>query len=146
MRDRILGCILIVLCGAVYWATLDLPPPTYEPLGPAAFPRMLAVLIGVLAVPLILKPERYERDAGTDDVKPTPWMPVWLILGAVVFAIVMQSRMVSFAVTATVFLIYATAILTRFDRRGWLPTLIISPIIGFGLEYIFTSIFIIDLP
>ena len=146
MRDRILGCILIVLCGAVYWATLDLPPPTYEPLGPAAFPRILAVLIGVLAVPLILKPDRYERDAGIDDVKPTPWMPVWLILGAVVFAIVMQSRTVSFAVTATVFLIYATAILTRFDRRGWLPTLIISPIIGFGLEYIFTSIFIIDLP
>ncbi|MEX2617841.1 MAG: tripartite tricarboxylate transporter TctB family protein [Alphaproteobacteria bacterium] len=146
MRDRILGLLLLFVCGAVYWATGDLPPPSYEPLGPAAFPRILAIAIAVLAVPLIIKPERYNRNLEDDGVTPTPWMAVWLVLAAVAFAAALHTRIVPFYIIATVFLVVSMAILTRFDRRGWLPTLLASPFIGFGLHYIFTNVFIIDLP
>jgi hypothetical protein len=149
MRDRILGCLLLILCGVVYWATLELPPPEYEPLGPAAFPLMLVGAIAVLAIPLILKPEPYVKAPPPPDgeyVKPTPWLSVWLLLAAVAFAAVMQTRAIPFSLTATGFLIIAMAILTRFEKRAWPATLIVSPIVGFGLEYIFKHIFIIDLP
>ena len=146
MRDRILGCLLIFLCGTVYWATGELPPPSYEPLGPAAFPRILAVAIAVLCVPLIIKPMRYEKTQPEDGVTHTPWMAVWLMLAAVAFAVALQTRIVPFYVTATLFLAVSMAVLTRFDRRGWLPTLSVSPAIGFGLHYTFTHVFIIDLP
>lgn len=152
MRDRILGCVLIALCGLVYWGTMDLPPPTYEPIGPAALPRLLAIVVAVLSLPLVIKPASYpqsvsrETEQGGEVIRPTPWMAVALMALSVVFAMVMQSRMVPFSILATAYLVVVMGVMTRFRRSAWLVTLIVSPVIGFGLEYIFTHIFIIDLP
>ena len=152
MRDRVFGCVLLVLCGVVYWGTLDLPPPTYEPLGPAALPQLLAIIVAILVLPLIVAPASYqnsapvEADGEGEATRPTPWMAVALIAVSVVFTMLMQSRMVPFAILATGFLMVVMAIMTRFARRAWPATLIVSPMIGFGLWYLFTQVFIIDLP
>jgi putative tricarboxylic transport membrane protein len=57
MSDRILGAVCIVMAAAMAWfAQAYAPPFSYEPVGPRAFPRLLAGLMAVAGVWLVIKP------------------------------------------------------------------------------------------
>lgn len=58
MYDRILAGILLVLSGLIVWAALQFDVPfQYEPLGPKAFPIILSILLSIISVWLIIKPD-----------------------------------------------------------------------------------------
>ena len=60
MNDRILGGICVVLAVAMAWAARDYAAPiSYEPVGPRAFPLLLAMLIGASGLWLVLRPGRH---------------------------------------------------------------------------------------
>jgi putative tricarboxylic transport membrane protein len=57
MSDRILGAVCIVMAAAMAWfAQAYAPPFSYEPVGPRAFPRLLAGLMAVAGIWLVIKP------------------------------------------------------------------------------------------
>ncbi len=59
MYDRILAGVLLLLSGLVAWAALSLDVPfQYEPLGPKAFPVILAVLLALAASWLMYRPAK----------------------------------------------------------------------------------------
>jgi putative tricarboxylic transport membrane protein len=57
MSDRILGAVCVVVAaGMAYAAQAYAPAISYEPVGPRAFPRLLAGLMAVGGAWLVLKP------------------------------------------------------------------------------------------
>ncbi|HEY9094479.1 MAG TPA: tripartite tricarboxylate transporter TctB family protein [Hydrogenophaga sp.] len=57
MSDRILGAACVALAVAMAWFAQDYAPPiSYEPVGPRAFPRLLAGLMAVGGAWLVIKP------------------------------------------------------------------------------------------
>jgi putative tricarboxylic transport membrane protein len=62
MSDRILGVACVVLAIAMAWFAQDYAPPiSYEPVGPRAFPRLLAGLMAVGGTWLAFKPPIVEN-------------------------------------------------------------------------------------
>lgn len=56
MNDRILGIAALVLAAFMTWFGHDLEAPfAYEPLGPKAFPLLLALVIALCGLTLIIK-------------------------------------------------------------------------------------------
>ena len=57
MSDRILGAACVVVAACMAWAAQDYVPAfSYEPVGPRAFPRLLAALMAIGGAWLVLKP------------------------------------------------------------------------------------------
>ena len=57
MSDRILGAVCVVAAAGMAWAAQDYAPAfAYEPVGPRAFPRLLAGLMAVGGAWLVFKP------------------------------------------------------------------------------------------
>jgi putative tricarboxylic transport membrane protein len=54
-QDFLAGIILIGICAFVLWAVDDLNQGTFERMGPAMFPRVLGLLLGLGGVILIVK-------------------------------------------------------------------------------------------
>ena len=49
MSDRILGLLCVMVAAAMAWAAQAYAPAiSYEPVGPRAFPRLLAVLMAIV--------------------------------------------------------------------------------------------------
>ncbi|MEO7242774.1 MAG: tripartite tricarboxylate transporter TctB family protein [Variovorax sp.] len=57
MSDRVLGVACVVVAAGMAWAAQDYAPPfSYEPVGPRAFPRLLAGLLALAGLWLAFKP------------------------------------------------------------------------------------------
>jgi hypothetical protein len=54
-QDFLAGIILIGIWAFVHWAVADLHQGTFESMGPAMFPRVLALLLGLGGVLLVVK-------------------------------------------------------------------------------------------
>lgn len=57
MSDRILGAVCVVAAAGMAWAAQSYAPAfSYEPVGPRAFPRLLAALMAIGGAWLMIKP------------------------------------------------------------------------------------------
>lgn len=62
MSDRILGAACIAVGAAMAWAAKDYAAPiSYEPVGPRAFPLLLALLMALGGLWLVLKPGLHDH-------------------------------------------------------------------------------------
>ena len=88
MSDRVLGAVCVVASAAMAWATQDYAAAiSYEPVGPRAFPLLLAGSLGLCGLWMVLRPT-----AGTEAFHGVPWKPTALCAAAVlVYALLFQS-------------------------------------------------------
>jgi hypothetical protein len=123
-NDIGVSLFLIGVCAVMIWDSWDIPPGSFEPLG---------------AGPI----QKFERPL---TYRPRPKDAV-LVLGlTVIYAIVMALELTRFSISTTVFLFVTISLLTRFDRRSMLIGAIIAVVMGFGCQYLFTEVFVVDLP
>ena len=55
-KSEIILCVsLIIFSGIVYYFALELPDPEYEPLGSAALPKSLSVIMSILSLIVIFR-------------------------------------------------------------------------------------------
>jgi putative tricarboxylic transport membrane protein len=54
-RDAGIGLILLEFCGLLYWQTALVSAPSFVPIGPAFYPRVILILLAALSVWLILE-------------------------------------------------------------------------------------------
>lgn len=87
-QDLLAGIVLLGICAFVFWAVSDLNMGTFESMGPAMFPRVLALLLGLSGVVLIAK--SLVRD-GAPIEKATLRGPVLVIAGIIVFALTIRT-------------------------------------------------------
>ncbi len=82
------GIALVGICAFVFWAVRSLNMGTFESMGPAMFPRVLALLLGLGGVGLIVKSLTRDGDAVE---RATLRAPVLVIGGIVMFALTIRS-------------------------------------------------------
>ncbi len=150
-REIGVSVALIVMSVAVYWESLSMPPAFYDPIGPAAFPRALSVIICLLSINLIVNAFRLPSGKSIQAAQQSAYRlrPDLAVGSAVltgVYILLLTLRHLSFAVSTTVYLISFIMLLMPFNRRRLLNAIIIALLMGFGGGYIFTHVFYIDLP
>ena len=140
--------LLISICGAVLWETRDIPPGTFEPLGSAPVPQVTALLIIVLCLLVLLRAIRRLRQGWTSGQDAASHrLDAAVVAGfTVLYVMAMQWRIVTFAVMTTLFLCLSIGWLVRFERRRLLIVALVAAATGFGCQYLFTRVFIVDLP
>jgi hypothetical protein len=150
---------LIGLSITIFWETLSLPPGTFDPVGSAGFPRLISVVIGVLSLAILIRAVRRisigSKKATSSETQQAAVYPTFrrrpdLALGfyalSLVFASVLALKLVSFAICAALFLFISIGMLTRFYYKRLPVVILIALVIGFGSQYIFTQVFVVDLP
>jgi putative tricarboxylic transport membrane protein len=148
--DSLLALGLILLSAVVIWAANQLPPPFFDPLGSAAVPRFVAGLLIVLALAVVGRcltiPVTSTRSDGEEEVRPAPWVALGALTASVAYVGVMHAGLLGFAPASTLFVIALGAILARGERSALLWMIPLAVITGYGLNYLLTGVFYIDLP
>lgn len=150
--DIVLALLVVGFATAIYWQTLSLPPPRYEPLGPAALPQALAVMLVVFALIIMARGLRGLRaGAGRVPEEPAEFQPragraavAYGVTAA--FVATMDLRVAGFVGASLVFVVVLVLVLSRPSWRE-LPWIMgFAIVLSLGSYLVFTQWFYIDLP
>jgi putative tricarboxylic transport membrane protein len=141
---------LIVICCAVLVEAAKLPPGSFEPMGSAPIPQATAALVIFLCL-LVVARAALAIWRGETAVAEEPYPPRRLdaaaLLGlTVLYVLLMAQRVAGFAPMTALFLFVAIAFLTRFAPRSLPIAALIGVTMGWGCQYVFTQVFVVDLP
>lgn len=155
---------LIVIAAVAIWQAADLPPGSFEPLGSAWVPQITAGIIILLSLLVILRAllradtisaadtiGAADAIRGDDQGRSNELQERWhqaaaVALLTVLYVAAMHLRLTTFAIVTTVFLTATILVLVRFELKRLPLILVVAAVTGFGCQYIFTRIFVIDLP
>ncbi len=131
----------------------DLPPGLIDPLGSAPVPQWTSVLLfllslGMLARVLLSTKLRTAHDDENEeaDFAERPEAAFGVVALTIIYVIVLASRAVGFGVLTALFVFALVALLGRGRTRALLMGLLLGILVGFGCEYLFTQILVVDLP
>ncbi len=137
MSDRILGAVCVGTAAAMAWASQGyVADYSYEPLGPRAFPLLLAAGLGLSGLWLVLRPS-----IGTETFRGVPWKATALCAGAVLlYALLFQ--WLGFALATT---LMALPVGMAFGG-GWKPSLAGGAVLGLGFHVVFDQLLDVTMP
>ncbi len=149
--DILLAISMIIFSVVVYVGTLDLPPPRYEPLGSAAIPKGLALIMVVLSIILILRalPALKLFDGVKDeitDVTPRPGLSAAIFGVTVLFIAVLDFGILTFMPAGIIYMTAIGFLMTHRNLKRLPYVAAFSVLMVVGNYYLFTKIFYIDLP
>lgn len=142
----------IVACLLILWETRTIPPGTFEPLGSAPVPQATAVLIIVLSLTVGLKALRRLRGRPASpsetatDLGDRPLNAVAVAALTVLYVALLDARAFDFAPLTALFLFLTIGFLIRLQPRGLVVAAAVAAIVGWGAQYVFTRVFVVDLP
>ena len=141
---------LIVICCAVLVETAKLPPGSFEPMGSAPIPQATAGLIIFLCLLVVARAAlamwRGQVSAAEETYPPRRLDAAVLFGLTVLYVLLMAQRVAGFAPITAAFLFVAIAFLIRFAPRSLPIAALIGVIMGWGCQYVFTQVFVVDLP
>ena len=148
--DLALCAFILAVAALLLVGASSLPPPRYDPLGSAAFPRALGVLLIVLALPIAAGAVR--RLTRCSASLPFPYDGGALLRGGalflllIVFIAAMAWFDVTFWIAGTIFVAVAGALIGGFGRKQIAVSTIIGLVLCAGLAIMFSRYFHVDLP
>lgn len=151
MGDRILGALCVLLAGAMAWAARTYAAEiSYEPVGPRAFPTLLAMVLGLAGAWLVLRPSHpshpsHPAAAAPDAASGTSHgglsLPLALTVGAML-AYALLFQWLGFVLATA---LMALPVGRSFGGRP-LPLLATGLGLGLGLHLVFDKLFDVVLP
>jgi hypothetical protein len=141
----IVALLFAAASALVYVLTLSLPEATLEPIGPATFPRTVAVIMFLLSLATLYL--AFEKS-------PAPRAPAserpGLMLGSlamlVVYVAAMDDGLVGYRLATIVFLFALGILMLGPKPVRVVIAALIALAIGFGTHFVFTRFMYIDLP
>jgi putative tricarboxylic transport membrane protein len=153
--ELILALCMMALSAAVWIAADQLPPPIFDPLGSAAVPKLLAVLVAALAAAMLAQRLRGTADRGavpdpgntTETAAPLrPGIAVGAFAVIAACPAVMDAGLLGFRETAFVFILALGGLLSRFSRRTMTILVPTAAVLAVGLSWLFGGLLYVDLP
>ena len=144
------AAFFVAACLVVLWETRGIPPGTFEPLGSAPVPQATAVFIMMLSIAVGISAVRRLRVSGgpadAADYKPRPLDAVVVAALTVGYVMLLDARVLDFAPLTAIFLFIVISLLARFKLSAMAGAAVVGVITGWGAQYAFTRIFVVDLP
>ena len=140
--------LITLICLVFLWETWDLPPGTFEPLGSAPVPQATAGII-IFCCLLVIRGAFKKVAGSTSDEESQSFgirAAVLIAVATLLFVILLQLRIIPFAGMTAAFLTVTIWGLEKFTKRKFLPAVVTGLIVGFSMQYLFTQIFVVDLP
>lgn len=145
---------LVMLVCAVFWLqAYKLPPGSFEPLGSGPVPMYTAaiiilccVIVMARAVIALRRGPGIEATFRAEFRGGSPGGAFWMMGMTIAYVALLHMRVASFGIVTFVFLTLLIWALEGFRMRTLLPALITAAIASFGAEYLFTQVFVVDLP
>ncbi len=141
--------LIIAVCAVVIYETLDLPPGSFEPLGSAPVPQATAGIIIILSIVVIVnafRPRRADISEDTDDVPDEPVSAFLLCAATLLYVLTLHFRLLGFGTLTAIYLFALISALERFQLKSTIIAAVIAVIGGYGIQYLFTQVFVVDLP
>lgn len=145
--------LVILICAAFWLQANKSPPGTFEPLGSGPVPMYTAgivilcclIVIGRALATVFQAPSLYH--ALRAEFPGSPRMGGIFMLGSsVVYVGLLHLQVASFGLITFVFLAALIWAMEAFRPRKAPLALIVAAIFAFGAEYLFTNVFVVDLP
>lgn len=145
------GLLIIAICSVVLWQASRLPPGSFEPLGSGPVPQVTAAIVILCCLVVVVRgflllrrePKSAPREAAA---RPSSYGAIVMFGGAVAYVAALHLRLLPFGMMTFVFLLLVIWALEDFERRALIPSAVTAAIVGFGVEYLFTRVFVVDLP
>ena len=146
-----LSISLIIFSIIVYYFSLELPEPEYEPLGSAALPQGLAVIMSLLSlivmVRAIPKIKTYKPTTNTDDnVTSRPKLAILVFIITLIFIGILDFGILGFLPAGIIYLSTIGYLMTHRDLKSFPWIVAFAVILTVFSYYVFTKFFYIDLP
>jgi putative tricarboxylic transport membrane protein len=154
--DALLALAIWLVAALAYYGAAQLPPPLFDPLGSAAVPQAVAIILALLAAAILFRrwasvsrnPEPAAKPPGTAAVDPPLRLGIALAAVAVITAYVgvMALGWLGFREATAPFVLLLGGVLSRF-RRGTMIVLVpLALAAAIGLAWIFSGPLYVDLP
>jgi putative tricarboxylic transport membrane protein len=147
--DLSISGVLIALSVFVLWGVKEIPPPFFDPIGSAAFPKYTAYIIIALALGIALRASFALRNTvapSKESFREEPLLAVSVVVLSALYTLSMQLELLSFRWATIVFIFLLSTALSKFEKRVMIISAVIGFVFGFGGQYLFTEVFYIDLP
>lgn len=159
--DLVLAVVVLVMSGAVYFRAAQLPPPLFDPLGSAAIPQFIAVVLAVLSVAIVVR--RYvllarrqpaeaapaaQADEAVDGVAAPlqPMIAAFAIVIVFLYVLSMGLGLLGFREATIPFIIALGGALSRFRRSSMVVLIPAAFVLAFALAWLFSDVMYVDLP
>lgn len=128
LNDRVLGIAALIFAALITAFGYDLEPPfSYEPVGPKAFPLLIALIVAICGVRLVIK------GGGEVDANPPGANTRIMAMVAYLAAYAFLFQWVGFVVATTVMV----ALVGRLFHATWPQAVIGGVVMSVGLFYLF---------
>ncbi|MEM0908543.1 MAG: tripartite tricarboxylate transporter TctB family protein [Pseudomonadota bacterium] len=144
------AAFFVLACSVVLWETRSIPPGTFEPLGSAPVPQATAIFIMLLSIAVGVRAVR-RLSTVSDlseplDYQPRPLDALAVALITIVYVLLLDARLLDFAPLTAIFLFIVISLLARFGFKAMVGAAVAGAVTGWGAQYIFTRVFVVDLP
>lgn len=149
--DIVFSAVVILFSVTIYVAAMDLPPAYWEPLGSAALPQGLSVIMALLALFVMVRAIRALKTHAVpprtqQEFQRRPKAAVGMFLLCVGYVGVMDLGILGFVEATVVFLVALGLLFTRAQRKH-IPWIVgFALVIAVGNFLVFTRFLYIDLP
>lgn len=147
--DIAVAAFLLALSALVWWESRKIAPPFFDPLGSAALPRAVVILISAFAVVVLARAViglRQGVRTAAPEYRPRPDLAVGIVILAGLYIGAMDLRILGFAWATMAFVFLGGALLGGFERRVMGISAAAAVALGGGGAYLFRHVFYIDLP
>lgn len=140
MADRIFAAVWLALTAAYAYAARDyVAPYSYEPIGPRAFPMLLAAISAACSLWLLVRPGRF---AETLEGLPPGGLPRAIGLAAVLLGYGIAFEWLGFPLAT----VLATLAIGRLFGGAWMKMLVAGACLGVGLYVLFDTLLDVTVP
>ncbi|WP_226779971.1 tripartite tricarboxylate transporter TctB family protein [Oceaniglobus trochenteri] len=146
------SALIALICAVFFVQAWKLPPGKFEPLGSGPVPLWTAGIVIVCCLAVIIGALRSLRGKDMGQAMQAEFsgghpMGGVLVLGlTTAYVLVLHLKLAGFGIVTFAYLALLMLGMEGFARKRIIPALILSAVAAFGAQYIFTEIFVVDLP
>lgn len=141
--------LIILVCSVVIFESLGLPPGSFEPLGSAPVPQAtcgLIILLCLLVIYGAVRRKNQPAEPGTSEIPNDVTSALLLVVVTLAYVVALHFRLTGFGILTAAYLFLVISALERFRAPPMAIAAILGLLVGFGVEYLFTQFFVVDLP
>lgn len=146
------SALIALICAVFLVQAMALPPGRFEPLGSGPVPTWTAAIViaccagVIISAILSLRGKNLAQAAHQEFAGGYPFGGIIMMAFTIAYVGALHAKLAGFGIVTFAYLLLMIIGMEGFDRRRFWPAVILSAIAAFGAQYIFTEIFVVDLP